>query len=471
MKHCQPFAIAISTLVLFILAGTSVEAGLTNYWSFDEASDASVAADSVGTLDATLAPSAAFVLDAARGGPVLDLDAARSEYASNPGEPFTSDTNHTVAAWVRHDDSGELHQRWISWGLSGGRYFLGPYNSGRVSAGIGASTTFAFTDADATPVEGAWQHWAFVREGTSSRLYLNGNLVQTLTSSASGSINTSGQLAIGRQYNAGEYLNGRIDDLAIWDEPLDATQIQNVMNYGAEYYLAPPVQAAPAPELVYRETFYSDTGNDIPDPNGTVTGWHIHYGSGTRDTDAYLAQSNGETPLLVALNSNQQYSADTRGYFLPVNYNTSDYLFWTDEFSIHPALGKLEAMQWSIRTSATGMHAAVRVGTDWYATVAEFDVTVSNDVWETRFFDDLAASSWYALDFTEGSSLALTSNLFSSLPEGQITAFGVYSESTQRLRLDNFELYMRVPEPSALGLLLIGMIALGVRRRRRPRCS
>jgi len=467
MRSRHFFAIAISTLVLFLRAGTPADAGLINHWTFDEAGDATVAVDSAGALNATLASNAAFVLDATRGGPVLDLDAVRSEYASNPGEPFTADRNHTVAAWVRHDSSGALQQRWISWGLAGGRYFVGPY-SGRVTVGIGASTTFTFTDADATPLEDVWQYWAFVRDGTTSRLYVNGNLVQTLTGSASGAIKTSGQLAIGRQYNSGEYLNGRIDDLAIWDEPLDAAQIQNAMDYGAVNYSGPPAQAAPALRLTYRETFYQDSDTDVPDPNGTVTGWNIHYGSGTRDTDAYLSGYDGETPLLDAVNSNQQYGADAGGYFLPVNYNTSDYLFWTEEIAITPAIGVLEAMQWSIRTSATGMHAAVRVGTDWYVTVDELDVPVSNDVWETRYFDDLADSSWYALDFTEGSSLAMTSTLFSSLPGGEITAFGAYFESTQRLRLDNFEVYTALPEPTTLGLLLLGAIALGVRRLRRP---
>jgi hypothetical protein len=454
--------------IVWLGVGAGLDAGLTNHWRLDEDCGAATAADSEGGLHATLQGDAGFILDAERGGPVLALDGS-GDYASNSGEPFTSDGDHTVAVWVNHFDSGLLQQRWISWGAVGGRYFLGPYNSGKVSSGIGASTTFAFTDDDAKPVEDAWQHWAFVRDGTSSSLYLNGNHVQTLTGSATGTIHTSGALAIGRQYNAGEYLHGLADDLAIWDEPLTPTQIQNVMNYGAENYLAPPAKPPTPLELAYRETFYNDTGVDVPDSDGTVTGWNIHYGDGTRDTDALLGWYWGHAPLMPAVNSNQQYDPDDRGYFLPVNQRSSDYLFWTDEYSIDTTADALDAMQWSIRSSATGMHGAVRVGNEWYVTAEEYDVTVSGSVWETRFFDDLMHSQWYELDFTEGSSLALTSNLFTALPGGPITAFGVYLESTQRLRLDDFEVYTRmIPEPAGtVGMMLLAAMGFGLWHRRR----
>jgi hypothetical protein len=246
------------------------------------------------------------------------------------------------------------------------------------------------------------------------------------------------------------------------------------MNFGAENYLAAPAKTPPSLQLAYRETFYNDTGGDIADPNGTVTGWHIHYGDGTRDTDAVLARSDGQTPLLPGVNSDQHYAPDTRGYFLPVNYRASDYLFWTDEYAITSPADALDAMQWSIRSSATGMHAAVRVGDDWYATVEEYDVTVSGTVWETRFFDDLTDSAWYALDFVEDSSLELTSTSYPALPDGEITAFGAYFESTERLRLDDFEVYTRavIPEPGTLAMLLVGAIGCGLwYRRRRPRGS
>jgi hypothetical protein len=471
MKSNLFFLIAVGVGIVWLGVGADLYAGLTNHWKLDETSGAAAAADSEGGLHATLQGNAGFVLDAERGGPVLALDGS-GDYANNSGEPFTSDGNHTVAVWVNHFDSGTLQQRWISWGAVGGRYFLGPYNSGKVSAGIGSSTTFAFTNADAKPVEDTWQHWAFVREGTSSRLYLNGNLVQPLTGSATGAISTSGQLAIGRQYNAAEYLHGLLDDLAIWNEPLTPTQIQNAMDYGAENYLSPPPEPAPALQLAYRETFYNDTGVDVADPNGTVTGWHAHYGDGTRDTDALLAWYYGHTPLMPAVNSNQQYDPDDRGYFLPVNQRASDYLFWTDEYAIDPVFDDLEAMQWSIRSSATGMHAAVRVGSDWFATAEEYDVAVSGSVWETRFFDNLTDSDWYALDFTEDSSLALTSTLYSGLPAGKITAFGAYFESTQRLRLDDFEVFTEstgvIPEPAGtVGMMLLAAMGCGLWHRRR----
>ncbi len=230
----------------------SAHADLINYWKFDEAAGATAAIDS-GTssnlLNLDLQGNAAFVHDTARGGQVLELD-GDGDYASNTGEPFTTDIAHTVGVWVNHFDETDLTQRWLSWGAkSGGRYFLGPNADGSLSGHIhaGAATWSAFyTQGAAKPAANTWQYWAFVREGTDARLYVDGEHVQTLTvSNVGGSINSAGELRVGQAFaDYGQYLNGRMDDLAIWNEALTPEQIISAMNYGAANYMIPEPSSA-----------------------------------------------------------------------------------------------------------------------------------------------------------------------------------------------------------------------------------
>lgn len=226
---------------------SQAQSTLINHWRFDE-TGGTTAADSAGSLHLALQGNAHFATDAAHG-QVLALD-GNGDYARNPNEPFTSDMPHTVGLWVNHFDPGPLYQGWISWGkwgTSGARYFFGTYSGtgGRIYAGMGSSTAF-FNDSDAKPAQNTWQYWTLVRQGTTASLYLDGELVETLTVSAGGSIDTSTELRIGRQYDANlYYLHGLIDDVAIWNEALTVPQIKSAMALGAENYMVPePCSAA-----------------------------------------------------------------------------------------------------------------------------------------------------------------------------------------------------------------------------------
>ncbi len=233
--------------VLWVAFCGHARGALINHWKFDEVSGSTASDSGSNPLHLTLQGDAQFVTDGVRG-QVLALDGV-GDYANNSGQPFTSDITHTVAVWVNHFDAGNLSQRWISWGDVGARYFVGPFSGGgpspgRIHWGFGSASAF-FADPDAKPLQNTWQHWAFVRDGASASIYLDGELIETLAVPVSGSISTAGELRIGRQFGTNfEYLNGRMDDLAIWDEALTAYQINQAMNLGAENYLVPEPSSA-----------------------------------------------------------------------------------------------------------------------------------------------------------------------------------------------------------------------------------
>ncbi len=216
---------------------------LIHNWKFDESGAATEASDSEGNLPVTLQNGAVITTDSARGR-VLELD-GDNDYADNSGGiPLTIDMDHTVAVWVKHHESGSFDGIWLAWGVSPptSRYFLGPHtvNSGKVTFGSGEDGYKTFSTSLAAPVQDTWQHWALVRDGIQARLYLNGILIQTITKDDGTLISLGSGLQIGRSYNVTANLDGRMDDLAIWQGALTDEQIQNVINYGAQYYLGPP---------------------------------------------------------------------------------------------------------------------------------------------------------------------------------------------------------------------------------------
>lgn len=75
----------------------------------------------------------------------------------------------------------------------------------------------------------AWAHIAGTYDGTTLKIYVNGNLVSQKTVTASALI-TTGKLFIGGNTVWGEYFKGLIDDVRIYSKTLNQSEIQNDMN-------------------------------------------------------------------------------------------------------------------------------------------------------------------------------------------------------------------------------------------------
>jgi hypothetical protein len=78
---------------------------------------------------------------------------------------------------------------------------------------------------------GTWEHIVFIYNGTTLVLYHNGT-IQTSTALLSGKFNSTRELRIGSD-GTDEYVNGSIDEVAIWDRVLTASEISDLWNNGA----------------------------------------------------------------------------------------------------------------------------------------------------------------------------------------------------------------------------------------------
>ena len=133
----------------------------------------------------------------------------------------------TLEAWVQPTIvpagwSTIVHKETDAYYLAAGSVSNVPAAGGTV--GAGDANVYAASPLAAN----AWTHLAATYDGTTFRLYVNG--AQVSSQAASGAlVSSSGPLSIGGNGPYGEYFNGRIDEVRIYDRALSATEIATDM--------------------------------------------------------------------------------------------------------------------------------------------------------------------------------------------------------------------------------------------------
>jgi len=213
--------------------GTSVpdSDGLVAYWAFDE-SGGSLANDEVGGNDAILENGATFT-SAGVYGNSAKFDGV-DDYA-DAGFLNVSGKALTIALWFKADDFGVSDARLISKATDvaeQAHYFmLSTFNN---------TLRFRLKTADgntATLIAGSgslktqtWYHAAAVYNGSSMKIYLNGQEIGSI--SKSGSLATSNNTPVWIGNNplfADRAFDGNIDEVRIYNRALSASEIQDIM--------------------------------------------------------------------------------------------------------------------------------------------------------------------------------------------------------------------------------------------------
>ena len=112
-------------------------------------------------------------------------------------------------------------------------------------------------------------------DGSAVRLYVNGT--QVASQAATGSIATStGALRIGGNTLWGEFWQGRIDELRVYNRALSTTEIQTDMNRSVAVDTTPPTVAARTPAPGATNVLVSSTAtatfSEAMDPTTITTG-------------------------------------------------------------------------------------------------------------------------------------------------------------------------------------------------------
>ena len=101
--------------------------------------------------------------------------------------------------------------------------------TGRPAGGTIVGGSYVEAYAPSVLAANTWSHLALTYDGTTLRLYLNG--AQVASAVRSGSMLTSANpLQIGGDNIYGQYFQGRIDEVHVYNVPLTQAQIQADMN-------------------------------------------------------------------------------------------------------------------------------------------------------------------------------------------------------------------------------------------------
>ena len=158
------------------------------------------------------------------------FDGTQSELSIPAESDFNTD-HVSVSLWVKVNSipvQGEAYL--FSYGGWQQRFKVSLPNHGKMVWTTNSDN--GITDIDAgdghEAVVGTWQHWVFVQDGTNDLIYLNGVLVNSKP--APGKLNAS-TAPFGLGYNpvdGGNYFNGVIDEVKVFDGALDATQVEHL---------------------------------------------------------------------------------------------------------------------------------------------------------------------------------------------------------------------------------------------------
>ncbi len=149
------------------------------------------------------------------------------------GQYVNGTTEMTITGWFYCDELsyGQGYMGFRS-GSGDGEFYLIQLNNGVMECRLKSTTGLHEYVAPAnTAIPQVWQHFAWVYDGSSVILYVNGAL--NGSASASGTFSSSTvPFGIGKSLLGGFnfVFGGRIDEVSVWDRALDQTEIQDIID-------------------------------------------------------------------------------------------------------------------------------------------------------------------------------------------------------------------------------------------------
>jgi hypothetical protein len=220
-----------ASIPVTITVNNSAIPGLVGAWGFEEGTG-TVAADVSGHGLSGAIANATWT-SAGKFGNALTFNGTNSWVTVADNALLHLTTGMTVEAWVKPATAGTdwtaavIKER----GTTGLAYALyATDGAAKPPAGyVNKSGTDYHATAASTLSLNAWTHLAVTYDGTTIRLYVNGS--QVATKAVSGIINSSAApLRFGGDSVWGEYFNGLIDEVRVYNRALAATEVQTDMN-------------------------------------------------------------------------------------------------------------------------------------------------------------------------------------------------------------------------------------------------
>jgi hypothetical protein len=235
---------------------------LVGHWKFDEASG-SFATDSSGNNNSgTLVNSPARVAGKLGSG-ALQFSATSQQYVTvaNTSSLNSPVRSITLAAWINATDWGG-NRRILQKGNSDNQYRL---------LAEGGVLKFHLNGVDTLsaplPPTATWVHVAATWDGSTMIIYTNG-AAQTSAGAGGTVATTADPLAIARKNGSGvsgDYLNGRLDDVRIYNRALSGLEIVTLMTNSQPAFVSNPFSK---PDANAGQPYSGTIATNATDPNG-----------------------------------------------------------------------------------------------------------------------------------------------------------------------------------------------------------
>ena len=484
-----------------LFTSNTAGADLLGYWTFDDAAGSATALDYSGNANHGAITGATYTADAggatgSAGDRAMDFGTNANVYnvqignaATGAFDSVTTNNAATISLWVNgalsnphqntnfgfYDNSNarqlQAHLPWsnstIYWDVAGG-----------VSGGV---HRIQKTESDPTKWEGGWNHYVFTKSGTSSKIYQNGALWHSGTTSAS--IGSITKAFIGTGVAGGNPYAGQIDDFAIWDEELSSGDINAIftgaMTPGNWAKASNQVVLADNPLAYWR--LDETSGPTLADASGNNNNMTA---GGTVIFAQPGATADGNASLGYSSSSSTSVASTVTG--LRENFSVE---FWINPDSTSNYNQSLTAGSdsgWGQFRFHTGSSGQVWVGVGSNDSTGRFSAsdlgagTVTLNEWQHFVFtlEDIDGSTGTAKFYKDGVLLASkVINLGTAWTDfrlvgggnglnGEIDDVAIYDFALTADQIGaHYAAASIIPEPSSLALLGLGTVFISRRRR------
>lgn len=242
----------VSPTVNAPIAGTGINSGLIGYWTFDGKNMTNTTATDVsgngnnGTLTNMTAASSATI---GKIGQALNFDGIDDFISVAHNTVYNTGGTLSIALWEKlknTNSQGSLLMKSVTSGIFNG-FGLSQSGSDCINGPVGKKLSFSLLENYPTigrcmyttndVIDGKWHHVVVTSDlvGATTKIYIDGVSVPVTTGYTAGvypNTNSTAVIKIGANNDAGWFLNGKIDDVRIYNRALSSNEVQALYKTG-----------------------------------------------------------------------------------------------------------------------------------------------------------------------------------------------------------------------------------------------
>ncbi|MDI6858731.1 MAG: sialidase domain-containing protein, partial [Dehalococcoidia bacterium] len=426
--------------------------GLVGYWAMEEGSGTTVFDSSPPANNGALYGNATWVSPGKVGSYALSLDGS-GDYALVPDDGCLDIAGPiTLAAWIKPTKSAAATQYLIKKAVINNTsgYELSLSSAGKVFFRlnqVSSGNTYRIDSTTSYPLNGsAWIHVAATYDGSTMRIYINGEENATPVAGPAAIVTNNQALGIGAESNGASTFQGQMDEARVYNRALDACEIR-VLAGLAPCTPTPTPTETPTPPGT---PTYTPTPTFTPTPtatpncgaDGLVGHWTMEEGSGTTVFDSSPPANDG------SLYGNATWAPGRVGSYALSLDGSGDYALVPDD-SCLDITNAITLAAW-VKPGRSATQDLIKKAANGSVNGYELSLSTSTSTWPTKVFFRLN-------QVTSGDTYRVNSaSTYPTDGNTWVHVAATYDGATMRIYFNGFE------EGSVAGPPAIATNALGL---------